>query len=242
MTPDPRVENRRIWLSIGAGAGSTVKLRISPRAPASGGGAMAALLSRGQMTGSDDIELVIPTGQSADGLSAYQLARQQGYGGTEAQWLASLVGGDGKDAYQIARELGYGGTRTQWLATLVGAAGASAFEIAKAAGFTGTQAQWLASLKGKDASAFLGAITVSQTALAAIAAGPRRVPVTIPASMGVVAGDSLIFCPSVAHAAYATHDVVAVTATSLSIGVTGPLLAIGAAMPAITGKLFRQTT
>lgn len=32
-------------------------------------------------------------------------------------------GVDGKDAYQIARDQGYGGTRTQWLATLVGPQG-----------------------------------------------------------------------------------------------------------------------
>lgn len=33
----------------------------------------------------------------ANGLSAYQVARAQGYGGTETQWLASLVGAAGRD-------------------------------------------------------------------------------------------------------------------------------------------------
>lgn len=135
-----------------------------------------------------------------DGLSAYQLARQQGYGGTLTAWLASLVGAAGLSAYEVARELGYGGTKTQWLA----------------------------SLNGKNASAILGSITIAQTATVAISAGTRRMVVTIPASWGVIVGDPLIALPSTVLAGYAVHDVVAVSATSLSIGITAPLLAIGA--------------
>ena len=59
----------------------------------------------------------------AAGLSAYQVARQNGYGGTETQWLASLVGATGASAYDIARQQGYGGTQTQWIASLKGADG-----------------------------------------------------------------------------------------------------------------------
>jgi hypothetical protein len=38
----------------------------------------------------------------ADGLSAYQIARQQGYGGTQAQWIASLKGDKGDAGQQGA--------------------------------------------------------------------------------------------------------------------------------------------
>ena len=152
-----------------------------------------------------------------------------------------LKGTDGMSAYQVARQQGYGGTATQWLTTLNGAGGASAYQLARDAGYGGTQAQWLASLAGKDgkdASAVLGTITVSQTATVAIVAGVRRVVVAIPASLGVKAGDALMFCPTAAIAGYAFHDVVAVSATSLSVGMTGPLLAIGATWT-VPGTLLR---
>lgn len=84
---------------------------------------------------------------SVPGLSAYQVAVQNGFVGTEAQWLASLVG---KTNYQIAQANGYIGTEAQWLATLVGPAGKNAFEIAQLNGYPGTQAEWLVSLKGAD--------------------------------------------------------------------------------------------
>lgn len=54
-----------------------------------------------------------------DGLSAYELAVQQGYDGTVQEWLDSL---SGKSAYDIAVENGYSGTEQEWadaLATLV---------------------------------------------------------------------------------------------------------------------------
>lgn len=44
-----------------------------------------------------------PQGQAgADGLSAYQVAVANGFVGTEAQWLASLVGADGNDGRSVA--------------------------------------------------------------------------------------------------------------------------------------------
>lgn len=70
-----------------------------------------------------------------DGASAYEVAVANGYVGTEADWLLTLVGpqgdpgepgadgqdgADGASAYDIARDHGYGGTETQWLATLKG--------------------------------------------------------------------------------------------------------------------------
>jgi hypothetical protein len=239
--------NKRIYLTLSPGAGGCAMLRASYLPPAVGE-AMVALLSRGVLMEGDSLAIPLVSDPSQNnvlrgpaGRSAYELAKQDGYAGTQAQWLTSLIGAPGASAYEVAKAGGFAGTQAQWLASLVGAAGASAYDVAKAGGFSGTQAQWLASLKGKDASSYLGPITVSQTATAAIAAGARRVPVTIPASLGVAAGDPLIFCPAVSSAAYAIHDVVAVSATSLSIGVTGPLLAIGAAMPPIAGKLFRLT-
>ena len=55
-----------------------------------------------------------------DGKSAYEIAVEHGYQGTEEQWLDSLKGADGKSAYEIAVENGYSGTEEQWLASLKG--------------------------------------------------------------------------------------------------------------------------
>jgi len=57
------------------------------------------------------------------GLSAYQVAVEQGFEGTEEDWLVSLVGPDGLSAYEVALENGFKGTPSQWLASLVGPAG-----------------------------------------------------------------------------------------------------------------------
>jgi hypothetical protein len=113
--------------------------------------------------------------QGIVGKSAYEVAVDNGFVGTEAQWLASLVGAtgpigpagpagpagtngvDGKSAYEVAVDNGFVGTEAQWLASLVGATGtsgtngvdgASAYEVAVDNGFVGTEAQWLASLVG----------------------------------------------------------------------------------------------
>ena len=78
------------------------------------------------------------------GPSAYQHALDNGFVGTEAEWLASL---EGDSAYQTAVANGFPGTEAEWLATLVGK---SAYEIAVINGFPGTEAEWLASLEGTD--------------------------------------------------------------------------------------------
>lgn len=100
--------------------------------------------------------------RGAEGKSAYELAVEDGYTGTEAEWLLSLVGengssgADGKSAYELAVENGYQGTVDQWLATLVGAPGStgedgkSAYQLAVENGFDGTLAEWLASLVGEQ--------------------------------------------------------------------------------------------
>lgn len=59
-----------------------------------------------------------------------------------------VPGADGKSAYEIALENGFVGTETEWLDSLIGAAGASAYEIALEEGFVGTKEEWLDSLKG----------------------------------------------------------------------------------------------
>lgn len=46
-----------------------------------------------------------------NGLSAYELAVEQGYNGSLEEWLKSL---DGKSAYEIAVDNGYSGTEDEW--------------------------------------------------------------------------------------------------------------------------------
>jgi hypothetical protein len=63
-------------------------------------------------------------------VSTYAIAVENGFEGTEAEWLESLKG-----------EPGQPGTK--------GEPGASAYEIAVNNGYSGTEAEWLASLKGE---------------------------------------------------------------------------------------------
>lgn len=72
-----------------------------------------------------------------NGLSAYELAVQEGFTGSLTEWLNSLKGADGKDGAE-------GGNGTD------GKDGLSAYEIALKNGFVGTESEWLDSLKGKD--------------------------------------------------------------------------------------------
>lgn len=71
-----------------------------------------------------------PIGGELDALrrTAYELAVENGFSGTEKEWLESLNGKDGKD----------------------GANGLSAYEIAVSNGFVGTEKEWLESLKGES--------------------------------------------------------------------------------------------
>ncbi len=88
------------------------------------------------------------TGSS--GLSAYQVAVAGGFVGTEAQWLASLVGEQGPQG-----EPGQDGADSTVPGPKgdpgePGQDGASAYAVALANGFVGTEAQWLASLVGEQ--------------------------------------------------------------------------------------------
>lgn len=89
---------------------------------------------------------------ACQGRSAYQIAVDNGFVGTEQEWLASLNGKDGKSAYEIAVESGlFEGSEEDWLKALNGTDGKSAYEIACEKGlFDGTEEQWLASLNGVD--------------------------------------------------------------------------------------------
>ena len=60
-------------------------------------------------------------GLGADGKSAYDLAVEQGFTGTLAEWLESFIGADGADgksAYELAVEQGFAGTLAEWLESL----------------------------------------------------------------------------------------------------------------------------
>jgi hypothetical protein len=113
----------------------------------------------GPLTGEELIELVqggvnvrsTVAELTVAGKSAYQVAVDNGFVGTEGEWLDSL---SGKSAYDIAVDLGYVGTEAEWIESLKGeqgtsgADGRSAYQIAVSNGFNGTESEWLASLKG----------------------------------------------------------------------------------------------
>ena len=54
----------------------------------------------------------------APGKSAYELAKINGFDGTEQEWLDSLVGEEGKSAYETAKDNGFEGTEEEWLQSL----------------------------------------------------------------------------------------------------------------------------
>lgn len=96
-----------------------------------------------------------------DGASAYELAKNNGFEGTEQEWLASLKGKDGiigKDGLTpyIAQNGNWyiGDTDTGVKASGIdgkdGINGKSAYELACDIGFKGTEAEWIKSLDGKD--------------------------------------------------------------------------------------------
>ena len=92
-------------------------------------------------------------------VTAYDLAVQNGFTGTEAEWLESLKG---ESAYDLAVKNGFTGTEAEWLASLKGKDGLdaddNAYDIAVKNGFTGTQKEWLESLKGAEGKAGTDAV------------------------------------------------------------------------------------
>jgi hypothetical protein len=74
-----------------------------------------------------------------DGDSAYEIAKQNGFKGTEQQWLDSLIGSVGPMG-------GNGATGPAGPQGIQGYTGLSAYQVAQANGFTGTEQEWLDSL------------------------------------------------------------------------------------------------
>jgi hypothetical protein len=104
-----------------------------------------------------------------EGKSAYQSAVDDGYTGTEQEWVATFTKGEtGDSAYAVAVSLGYADTEANWLLSLKGDTGAdstvagpkgdtgttgdqgqagkSAYTIAVEGGYADTEANWLLSL------------------------------------------------------------------------------------------------
>lgn len=81
-------------------------------------------------------------GGGVDGKSAYEIAVDNGFEGTEIEWLAFLKGEKGDTGADGAQ-----GSKGDTGAT--GADGKSAYEVAVSNGFTGTESEWLLSLKGE---------------------------------------------------------------------------------------------
>ena len=232
MTHETVPNNRRIYMVMQAMGDGMMQFRLSAMPPHYDDPA-AVLLVRGVLPQGDDVVLQIvsdpaatPSLRGKDGTNGTNGTNGRdgvaGKNGAEGKAGSNGLDGrtgtngvDGQSAYDIARSLGYGGTKTQFIASLVGAAGKD--------GKDGTNGA-----DGRNASALLGTVNLTQTATVAISAGTRRLTLTTPASWGVVAGDPLTALPSVALAGYAVHDVVAVSPTSISVGFTAPLLAIGA--------------
>lgn len=85
-----------------------------------------------------------------DGLSAYEIAKNHGFEGTEYEWLQSLKGAPGDDglsAYELACTFfGFTGTMKEYLDSLKGEKGDkgdSTYDIAKKYGYEGTEEEWI---------------------------------------------------------------------------------------------------
>ena len=81
-----------------------------------------------------------------DGKSAFEIAVEHGFVGTEMEWLESLRGTDGKDG--LPGKDGADGLPGR--DGINGSDGKSAYIVALEHGFTGTEDDWLQSLKGAD--------------------------------------------------------------------------------------------
>ena len=106
------------------------------------------------------LEKIQSASKGTDGKSAFEIAVEHGFVGTEAEWLKSLKGVDGKngvdglpgkDGKDGADGLpGHNGADGKnGVDGIDGSDGKSAFEIAVENGFAGTEEEWLQSLKGK---------------------------------------------------------------------------------------------
>ena len=99
-----------------------------------------------------------------DGKSAYEIAVEHGFVGTETEWLESLKGVDGKDGVNgkdgcdgrngvdglLGKDGKDGADGLPGRDGIDGIDGKSAYIIAVEHGFSGTETEWLQSLKGAD--------------------------------------------------------------------------------------------
>ena len=87
-----------------------------------------------------------------DGKSAYEIAVEHGFVGTEAEWLESLKGVDGKNGVDglPGKDGKNGADGLSGRDGINGSDGKSAYIIAVEHGFSGTENEWLQSLKGAD--------------------------------------------------------------------------------------------
>ena len=97
------------------------------------------------------LQYVAANPKGLDGKSAYEIAAEHGYKGTEEEWVWSLKGDPGRDgmsAYEIAvLNHGFVGTEEEWLDSLQqGAIGKSAYESAVDGGYKGTEEEFNSSL------------------------------------------------------------------------------------------------
>ena len=102
--------------------------------------------------------------KGTDGKSAFEIAVEHGFVGTETEWLESLKGVDGKDGVNgkdgcdgrngvdglPGKDGKNGADRLTGRDGIDGTDGKSAYIIAVEHGFTGTETEWLQSLKGAD--------------------------------------------------------------------------------------------
>ena len=95
------------------------------------------------------LEKIQSASKGTDGKSAFEIAVEHGFVGTETEWLESLKGVDGKDGVN-GKDGCDGRNGADGLPGRDGIDGKSAYIIAVEHGFTGTENEWLQSLKGAD--------------------------------------------------------------------------------------------
>ena len=114
-----------------------------------------------------------PGSPGIPGKSAYEVAVDTGYVGSESEWVESLQGEPGRpgpqgnpgipgeSAYEIAVDAGFIGDEAAWLKSLKGEPGSqgapggpgipgkSAYEVAVDTGYVGSESEWVESLQGE---------------------------------------------------------------------------------------------
>lgn len=85
-------------------------------------------------------------------------------GAEEIELIRGYKGDTGESAFQIAVNKGYEGTEEEWVASLKGETGDSAYEEARKNGFVGSESEWLESLNGLDGTVAYSDLDESQKA------------------------------------------------------------------------------